>query len=208
MDPDLALLERWRAGDLSAGGDLFRRHMPDVLRFFEHKAGTKAEDLTQQTFLDCVKALHQFRGHSSFRTYLFAIARNALFRYLRRESNREAIDFEGTSIAELGAAMTSPSSRLERARQGQRLHTALALLPVEQQLLLEYHYWYELDAAALGEIFQVPAGTIRVRLLRARNALRKRLEEAAPGDSAPDDPITRSLIASKPEDEAADRIER
>ena len=55
MDPDIALLERWRAGDRRAGEDLFSRHFAQVLRFFEGKVGGRAEDLTQQTFLACAK---------------------------------------------------------------------------------------------------------------------------------------------------------
>jgi len=50
-------------------------------------------------------------------------------------------------------------------------------LPAEQQLLLELHYWHELDAEALGEVFEAAPGTIRVRLLRARRALRQRMEK-------------------------------
>src|SRR6185295_12917475 len=59
----------------------------------------------------------------------------------------------------------------------ERLRLALATLPAEQQLLLELHYWHELDAEALGEVFEAAPGTIRVRLLRARRALRQRMEQ-------------------------------
>lgn len=204
MDADLALLERWRGGDLRAGDDLFRRYMPEVLRFFERKAGARAEDLTQQTFLDCLKSLKQFQGLSSFRTYLFAIARNELFGYFRREANRADIDFAVSSIADLGASMSSPSSHLERVRESRRLHDALARLPLEQQILLEYHYWYGVDASGLSEMLGLSPGNVRVRLLRARRALRKLLEEPASADEvAGDDPLTMSLVALRGEDEVA-----
>ena len=195
VDGDLAFLERWRGGDKQAGEDLFGRHFAGILRFFEGKAGAKAEDLAQQTFLECVKARNQFRGDSSFRTYLYAIARNQLYGHLRRELNAVPIDFDVSSIGELGATGTSPSSRLDRARERGRLHEALTRLPAEQQLLLEYHYWHDLDAAALGEIFEVPAGTIRVRLLRARKALRDQLA-LLPAANVPEaeDRLTTSLV--------------
>lgn len=179
MDEDLRLLERWRAGDAAAGRDLFRRHFNEIYRFFEHKVGADADDLAQRTFTACIAAVReQFRGRSSFRTYLFAIARNELYSYLRRLPRAEHIDFEETSLADL---VTSMPSRIARAREIEVLRAVLRELPAEQQLLLELHYWHELDAPALAEVFETPAGTIRVRLLRARRALRDRMAGLDPG---------------------------
>jgi RNA polymerase sigma-70 factor (ECF subfamily) len=177
VDEDLGLLERWRTGDAAAGRDLFRRHFGDVYRFFEHKVGGDADDLAQRTFTAAVASRDRFRGQSSFRTYLFAIARNELYTYLRRRPRGEHLDFEETSIAALG---TSVGGRLDRAREVELLHAVLRELPAEQQLLLELHYWHDLDAAALAEVFEVPSGTIRVRLSRARSALRARMEDHGP----------------------------
>src|SRR5678815_2658068 len=172
VDPDLTLLESWRAGDGRAGQDLFNRHFADIYRFFEYKVGADADDLAQRTFMACVDARDRFRGGSSFRTYLFAIARNQLYSFLRRLPRAEHVDFEQTSIADLVPSLTS---QLGRARDIERLRLALATLPAEQQLLLELHYWHELDAEALGEVFETTPGAIRVRLLRARRALRDRM---------------------------------
>jgi RNA polymerase sigma-70 factor (ECF subfamily) len=174
VDPDLALLERWRDGDQQAGQDLFARHFAGIHRFFEHKVGGDADDLAQRTFLACVRARDQFGGRSSFRTYLFAIARNELYMYLRAKPRQEHVDFEVTSIAEI---VTTLGSRLGRARQVERLRGALATLPAEQQLLLELCYWHELDGPALAEIFETTPGNIRIRLTRARAALRGRMGE-------------------------------
>src|SRR5689334_16269874 len=159
MDPDLALLERWCAGDSEAGQALFARHFREIYRFFEHKVGADADDLAQRTFLECIAARERFRGLSTFRTYLFGIARHELLDYLRRVSHREHVDFDATSIAEL---ITSPSRRLDRSRQVEQLRAALQGMPAEQQLLLELHYWHDMDAAALGEMLGAATGTIRV----------------------------------------------
>ena len=187
VDPDLGLLDSWRAGDSRAGQDLFARHFSDIYQFFEHKVGTEADELSQRTFMACVAGRDRFRGGSTFRTYLFAIARNQLYSFLRRLPRGEHVDFEDTSIADL---MPSLSSQLGRARDIERLRLALSSLPAEQQLLLELHYWHELDADALGEVFEATPGAIRVRLLRARKALRERMGrleldrlETASGDS-------------------------
>jgi RNA polymerase sigma-70 factor (ECF subfamily) len=174
VDPDVALLESWRAGDGRAGQDLFTRHFADIYQFFEHKVGADADELAQRTFTACIAARDQFRGHSTFRTYLFAIARNQLYTFLRGLPKGEHVDFEQTSIADL---MPSLASQLHRARDAERLRAALSTLPADQQLLLELHYWHELDAGQLAEVFETSGGAIRVRLLRARKALRRRMTQ-------------------------------
>jgi RNA polymerase sigma-70 factor (ECF subfamily) len=174
MEPDLVLLAQWCAGDRDAGQALFARHFREIYRFFEHKVGGDADDLAQRTFLACVAGRERFRGMSSFRTYLFAIARHQLYEHLRQAARRDNVDFGVTSLGEL---VTSAASRFDRARKAEQLHVVLQELPAEQQLLLELHYWHDLDAAALGEIFATSPGTIRVRLLRARKALRAGLGE-------------------------------
>lgn len=197
MDRDLVLLGQWRAGDKAAGEELFGRHVDDVLRFFANKVRGQAEDLTQQTFAECVASQARFRGESSFRTYLFAIAWNQLRHHLRRGHQNEPIDFDVSSLGEIEASLPSVGSNLDRRRRAQRIQQALAQLPLAQQTLLELHYWQGLDAASLSEVFGVPSGAIRVRLLRARNGLRAQLERlSAAGDSAPeepDDPLSISL---------------
>src|SRR5262249_16503628 len=128
---------------------------------------------------------------------LFAIAWNQLRHHLRRGRQDEQIDFDASSLDEIEASLPSAASNLDRRRRAQQIHQALARLPLAQQTLLELHYWQGLDAAALSEIFAVPPGAIRVRLLRARNGLRDQLERlsgaggAAPEDAA--DPLTASL---------------
>lgn len=206
VDADLILLERWRAGDKPAGEELFRRHFADVLRFFNNKVWDKAEDLTQQTFLECVKGRDRFRGESTFRTYLFGIAWNQLRHFLRDAVRDQNVDFEASSISALIAKATSPSGKVDRAESGRLIHRALACLPLAQQTLLECHYWQELDAIALSEIFGVPPGTIRVRLVRARNALREELERLKSGGRQTDDdgdPITATLARLAVEDSNA-----
>jgi len=189
VDDELTLLERWSAGDLVAGEQLCLRHHPAIYRFFEYKIADEADDLTQQAFLACVTSRDRFRGTSSFRTYLFAIAKNVLYSRLRQKAKHIHVDLDASSIEEI---MTSPSERLGRQRDAARLRAALRQLPVAQQVLLEFHYWHDLEMAALAEVFETTPGAIRVRLLRARRALRERLELA--GDlPAADDRLSSSL---------------
>lgn len=189
MDDDLQLLEHWRAGNMSAGEQLCARYFAEIFRFFEHKLPGEADDLTQQTFLSCVKAREQFRAASSFRTYLFAIARNAFYMRLRQRSKHEHVDLDTSSLDEL---VSSPSQELAREQELAAVRAALRQIPVSQQVLLEFHYWHDLDAAALAELFDTSPGAIRVRLQRARRALRARLR-AGGGDAGARDRLSSSL---------------
>lgn len=198
MDDDLNVLQRWRDGDRRAGEELCARHFDDVYRFFEHKIPGEADDLTQQTFLACVRARDQFLGQSSFRTYLFSIARNELYTRLRQTPKFEHVDLEVSSLDEL---VSSPSSELRKHEELAQVRAALRQLPVEQQVLLELHYWHDLDAAALAELLDTSPGTIRVRLLRARRVLRERLgANALPGAG---DRLSSSLHDPDAEDDSA-----
>jgi RNA polymerase sigma factor (sigma-70 family) len=175
---DHELLDRWRAGDASAGQDLFERHFDSIYGFFETKCAAEADELVQATFLACLRAKSQFRKESSFRTYLFTIARNELYRVLRgKQRDGERLDFALSSIADL---ISTPGTKLARNQEHKHLLDALQRLPVEQQALLELHYWEEMEIGQLAEVFEAPAVTIRTRLHRARKALRDLMEGSAP----------------------------
>ena len=185
---DFALLDRWRTGDQQAGEALCARYFDAIYRFFENKLASEADDLTQQTFLACIKSRDRFRGASSFRTYLYSIARNELYMRLRKLPRFEPVDLEASSLADLG---TSPSQQIDRRQEVAQLHAALRQLPVEQQVLLELRYWHDLDIAELTEIFETTTGALRVRLTRARQALRNLIGTALDGDAS--DPMSISL---------------
>jgi RNA polymerase sigma factor (sigma-70 family) len=178
---DIALLEQWRAGDAAAGEALFQRHFDSIYGFFETKCEADADELVQSTFLACLRARDQFRKESSFRTYLFTIARHELYRVLRgKQRDGARLDFELSSIADL---VSTPGTRIARNQEHQRLLAALRELPVEQQTLLELHYWEDMEIADLAEVFETPQATIRTRLHRARKALREKMIGAAPREA-------------------------
>ncbi len=179
-DSDFALLDRWREGDRASGEALFGRHFDGLCGFFATKCQGEADELVQRTLLACVKSRDQFRKQSSFRTYLFAVARNELYQHLRkRQRDGARLDFTTTSIADL---VTTPGTRLAQDAERRQLVEGLRTLPVEQQTLLEMHYWQELDVAALAEIFEATANAIRIKLHRARVALREQLARSERAD--------------------------
>jgi RNA polymerase sigma-70 factor (ECF subfamily) len=175
---DTTLLELWRSGDADAGQQLIRRYFASVYGFFHTKCPAQADDLVQATFMACVAAKDRFRGDASFRTFLFAIARNQLFTALSA-AHRAAtkLDFEVSSIAEL---VSTPGTKLARVEEHRQVVQALQQLPVEQQVLLEMHYWQELEIAELAVILELNAAAVRQRLHRARVALQDVLVRRLP----------------------------
>jgi RNA polymerase sigma-70 factor (ECF subfamily) len=185
-DADLVLLDRWCAGDKDAGGQLFKRHFAALYRFFEHKTRGEVDDLVQETFLACTRSRAGFARQSSFRTYLFAIAKHVLFKHWRAEASaRTTLDVEDVSIESLS---TSLGGRIAQREDLAQLRAALRTLPLGQQVLLEMFYWQDLDRDQLAEVFDVEPATIGSRLFRARQALQAALADhaAAPKGDALD----------------------
>lgn len=180
-EDDEALFDRWSARDNAAGDRLLRRHLPALARFFHHKVEGEIDDLVQETFMGCLRNRETFRRDSSFRTFLFSIARRRLIDYWRSKQRRpQPIDFMEVSLAALS---TSAGSRLARHDEHGRLLLALQELSLEQQLLLELYYWEEHGLKELALIFDVDPNTIGSRLFRARDELRRQLNATLEGTS-------------------------
>lgn len=178
-DPDFGLLDRWIAGEAAAGNQLFKQYFPQLYQFFNHKTEGDIDDLVQETFMACLKGRTTFQRQSTFRTYLFAIARFVLLAYWRKRAagaRNEPID--ELSIETLS---TTVGTRLDGHQERVRLLEALRTLPLDQQMLLEMYYWQDLDRERLAEIFDVEASTIGTRLFRARKQL---MEQLAMGTSS------------------------
>lgn len=176
MKSDYDLLNAWQAGDNTAGDELLKRHFDSIFRFFDRKVMGDAADLVQTTFIACVEAAGSFKQQSSFRTFLFSIARRKLYDHWRSRSRDELVDFTTTSLEDLGP---TPSVASVKKQEQRLLLEALRTIPVEAQLILELHYWEGLSGPDLAATFGVPEGTIRSRLRRAREALEKQLAALA-----------------------------
>jgi RNA polymerase sigma factor (sigma-70 family) len=171
---DEQLLEAWRSGDETAGQRLLKRHFRPLYRFFANKAGDACDDLIQTTMMSIVRAKDQFRADSSFRTYLFVVARNTLHRHLRsQQRDRLVLDPEQDSI---WALTRSPSTMAAQGQQQRILLDGLRRIPVDLQIALELHYWEDLSTAELAEILGLPQGTVKSRLRRAREQLVAQVE--------------------------------
>ncbi|MEZ4450392.1 MAG: sigma-70 family RNA polymerase sigma factor [Nannocystaceae bacterium] len=180
MTDDRALLAAWRGGDQAAGNRLFGRHFEPIGRFFYAKVTTGVDDLVQRTFLGLLERADALPPETDVRAYLFGIARRLLLRRFRDRYRGKEFDALETSVIDVD---DSPSQITDRRQQLGLLLRGLQSIAIDHQILLELFYWEELPAPAIAEILEIPEGTVRSRLRRARELLAAAVA-AQPGDPA------------------------
>ncbi|MEX2181595.1 MAG: sigma-70 family RNA polymerase sigma factor [Gemmatimonadaceae bacterium] len=154
------------------------RHLPEVARFARSLAGNDADadDLVQDTFLTAYRQWHQYERGTACRAWLFTICRNRYYRVRERAQRQVATDdpvLESLAAAELhrSAQEGGLSDAFERSEVREAVQRAMAALPEvyrEVAVLVDLHdQTYE----TVATILQVPVGTVRSRLFRARRLL-------------------------------------
>lgn len=154
---------------------LYREHAPHVRRYVRHLSGDAAlaDDITAETFVRVWQTRDSLR-HETLRAFLLAIARNLYRSGVRAEWRRAALDdvhADPSPDPELRAQANDEAARLEQA--------LAALAPADREPLV-LRALEGLSYEAIGQVLQVPAGTARVRVHRARRRL---LTLMAPPDS-------------------------
>jgi RNA polymerase sigma-70 factor (ECF subfamily) len=174
---DGELLERWRGGDAASGETLFERYYDMVERFFLNKVTSGVQDLVQETFIRCVESRDRIRDEDRFRVYMFGIAYNVLSAHLReRYRGDRAVDLGEVSVCDLAPG---PGSLIARQREHRLLIEALRNIPVDDQVILELHYWEQLTTSQMADALGIPIGTARGRLQRARTRLEDTMQRLA-----------------------------
>ena len=177
---DQALLEAWREKDEEAGSQLVLRHFAAVARFLERRVDTHAlSDLIQTIFLALVERRESIPEGVNFRAYLLGIARNKML--MHRRSLRYTRDDGELPTDPPGDSLLRPS-RFAAAREEDRLlMRALSRLDLDLQIALELHYWEGMGTRDMACVLDIPQGTVKTRLARARRQLKATLEsEGAP----------------------------
>ncbi len=176
MTDDLGLLAAWRRGDREAGNRLLREHLRTVYGFFAVRVTPDtAEELTQRTFETCVETRDRIHEGVTVRAYLLGIARRKLLQHhdeWRRRGSR-AVGI-GDSMPAAGPTASSIVAQDDRQRLILR---GLARLPLDFQVALELFYWESLSIQEIAHVLDVPSGTVKSRLARARRALEQALTE-------------------------------
>ena len=182
--PDVALVERVRAGDISAYDTLVRKYERQVFRIAQHITQNRedAEDVMQDAFLKAYEKLDQFQGNSKFYTWLVRIAVNeSLMRLRKRRTGRMvSIDEdletdEGTVPRDLADWAPDPEQNYSQAELGKILEKTIKGLPPGFKVVFELRDVQGLSTEDTAEALGLSVPAVKSRLLRARLQLRERL---------------------------------
>jgi RNA polymerase sigma-70 factor, ECF subfamily len=186
-DPDQDLLDGIRRGDGAAFESLVRRHEARVNRLAWRILGDAEDalDAAQETFLKVWKALPRFEGGSRFSTWLTRIAINQCRNELRRRrtvkhthplSLDAPLDGSGATAAETVAGATPQPWEVAREREvAKALRVSLEDIDGEAKEVLVLRDGEDLSYEDIAEVLEIPVGTVRSRLHRARSELRRRM---------------------------------
>ncbi|QES52741.1 RNA polymerase subunit sigma [Streptomyces venezuelae] len=168
-----------RGGDPEQVDRFVRALHRDVRRYvvFLGADPQAAEDLTQETFLRALGALHRFEGRSSARTWLLTIARRTVIDSLRHAAARPRLS--GRDDWQTAAEQAQPRG-LPGFEDGVALAELLAAIPAERREAFVLTQVLGLPYAEAADAIGCPVGTVRSRVARARTSLISLLSEPDP----------------------------
>ncbi|MGB7875779.1 MAG: sigma-70 family RNA polymerase sigma factor [Anaerolineales bacterium] len=179
-DTESALIENAQKGDQDAFAELVNEHQRYVynlaLRILRDE--NEALDLAQETFVRAWSALPNFRGQSRFRTWLYRIATNLC--YNRLPTLRRSLNELGEEIVEElsnpDPRSVNPAYKLEKQELREYLFQAVDNLDEKYRLLIALRYQDELSYDEIASTLNLPLGTVKTGLFRAKARLRSALE--------------------------------
>jgi len=171
------LVERLRAGEPAAVGEVYDAHHRAVRAFAKRLVGeaAAAEDLVHDVFVALPKVMKNYRGESPLRTFLIAIAINKARHHVRGAARRRRAMTSFAEQPQLGLA-GDPEQDARRRELAQALTRALDALTLEHRVAVVLCDVEERSSREAAEVIGVPEATVRTRLFYARKKLRAALE--------------------------------
>ncbi len=183
---EASLIRRCAARDEEACSTLVSEHQRMVYQLSLNLLGdhNEALDLSQEVFLRVFRTIHNFRGHSALRTWIYRIvvnqARNRQRWWRRRHRSQQlSLDEHIRDHGELPEQHTggSPDRVLQQKQLGERIRVALERLPFDQKTALVLREIDGLSYEEIGYSLGIAVGTVKSRLARARESLRGQLRD-------------------------------
>jgi len=187
---ELALVERAKRQDSAAAEELVRRYHEKAYALAYRTCqgdAEEAKDLTQEAFLRAFRSIHQFKGRSSFYTWLYRIVVNTCLDGLRRQKRQRS--FFSTLKSEEAGAMVSekadqgsaanPDSSLSGSELKLQVQKAMDGLSSPQRVVFELKVFEEMSIPEIARLTHSAEGTVKSHLFRATQHIRKALNEWA-----------------------------
>jgi RNA polymerase sigma-70 factor (ECF subfamily) len=181
---DNVLITRAQEGDRSAFNTLIRKHEARAYQYAYRltRNQEEASDVVAEAFVRVHNALHNFKGQSAFSTWLYRILTNCYLDIRKKEKARPATSLETvlhTSEGDVERQFEDPSrtpqEEAERTERESRVEDAVALLPDYQRAMIVMYHVEMLSYEEIAAALDLPIGTVKSRLNRARLSLRELL---------------------------------
>ena len=185
MSDDAQLIEAALDGHSEAFGQLVLKYQDRLFNTVFHVVGhaEDARDIVQEAFVQAFLKLDSFRQHSAFYTWLYRIAFNTAMTSRRKRRPTLAGDRgKENGVMEPADDEDDPAESLERKERCRQVRHAIGQLPEEYRAVVVLR---EIDGCCyetIAEVLDLPVGTVRSRLHRARLQLRDQLKEMLAGE--------------------------
>ena len=183
MDDEAAIIEQALAGSQRAYTALSDRHRQAVYHIVYKIVRNEetARDLVQETFMKAFSSLASYRSEYRFSTWLYKIAANCSIDYLRKKRidalslDRPVETKDGTVELEVADYSFHPERDLERKQQRINIEEAIDSLPPKYREVIVYRHKDDKSYEEIADLLNVPVGTVKARIFRARELLKKKL---------------------------------
>jgi len=188
---EAVLVPRLQRGDPAAFEELVRRHGPRLLRVARRMMGSEedARDAVQDAFVAVFKSIGKFEAHSQLSTWLHRVLINACLMRLRSRRRRPEEDIEEylprfaedghqveRSVAWPERPLEAADAMIERAELSSLVRASIDMLPETYRVVLLMRDIEELSTDEVAEMLGISANAVKIRLHRARQALRTLLD--------------------------------
>ncbi|MFA6308278.1 MAG: sigma-70 family RNA polymerase sigma factor [Clostridia bacterium] len=185
-EQDNMLIKRAKNGDVEAYEDLVRAYYKTVfniaLRMFSNNED--ASDITQEVFIKIYKSIGTFEGKSSLKTWIYRITTNLCLDEFRSRKNMKVVSFDeqieqsnDRYNIEFKTESITPESNLLKKEVKEALNIAITELPKDLRIALILRDVQNLSYEEISSFLKCPQGTVKSRISRARQLLRKKLSK-------------------------------
>jgi len=175
-----ALIQRCKNGDIGAFDELFERFEKRVFNCAYHISGNyhDASDIAQEAFIRVFNSIQTFRGDANFLTWIYRIVTNVYLderkksKAHRQTSLDDYIELDENSVSrQIEDDSPSPEEIVENKERAKTVQDAINSLPEYQRVIVTLYHVQNLSYDEIADILQLPIGTVKSRLNRARLAL-------------------------------------
>jgi RNA polymerase sigma-70 factor (ECF subfamily) len=173
MPSDEELIKKYLKGDEKSLEVLIKRYLKPIYSFaFNFVLNQQdAEDLAQEIFLKMWRNLKKFKKEKNFKSWLFTIAKNTCFDFLRKKRRNLILNAENLEIV----ADLTPSllEKMEKESLLEKLKKEIEKLPFKMKEVIDLHYNFGLNFREISEILGEPMNTVKSRHKRAISKLKR-----------------------------------